>query len=80
LDKKNPEVYYGKGRLYAVFLGDYEKGLSNMCIAYRLYLEMKSSYRTDAEQMINFIYGKMKESGNEKRFNEILKENNININ
>lgn len=80
LDKENPEVFYGKGRLYAVFLGDYEKGLSNMCIAYRLYLEMKSSYRTDAEQMINFIYGKMKESGNEKRFNEILKENNININ
>jgi tetratricopeptide (TPR) repeat protein len=80
LDTKNPEVYYGKGRLYAVFLGDFEKGLSNMCIAYNLYTEMKSSYRADAEQMINFIFGKMKAAGNEKRFDEILKEYNINRN
>jgi tetratricopeptide (TPR) repeat protein len=80
LDSANAEVFYGKGRLYAVQLHDYEKGLSNMCVAYNLYIKQNSPYRSDAEQMINYIYGKMKEQGNEKRFAEILKENNIKIN
>ncbi|MCE2994927.1 MAG: tetratricopeptide repeat protein [Cyclobacteriaceae bacterium] len=80
IDRNNAEVFYGKGRLYAIHLNDYEKGLSNMCVAYNLYIDQKSPYRSDAEQMINYIYGKMKEAGNEKRFLEILKENKIEIN
>lgn len=78
LDPKNPEVYYGIGRTYAVYLSDLEKGLDNMCKAYNIYIEQKSPYRSDAEQMISYIFGEMKKGGKEKRFDEILKENHIN--
>ncbi len=78
VDKNNPEVYYGAGRVYAVYLSDYEKGLDNLCIAYNLYVEQKSPYRSDAEQVISYIYGEMKKQGKEKRFTEILKEHHIN--
>lgn len=77
LDNQNPEVYYGIGTVYFLYKNDNEKGLQNMCKAYNLYAEQKSPYRTDAEKIINHIYVKMKKNGNEKRFNEILKENHI---
>lgn len=77
IEKDNPEVYYGIGNIYANYMGDYEKGLSNMCKAYNLYTQQKSPYRTDAEKIINIIYVQMKKQGKEGRFNEILKENNI---
>jgi len=78
LDKNNPEVYYGIGRIYVVYLEDYENGLQNLCKAYNIYTDQKSPYRTDAEAMISMAYGAMKKQGKEKRFNEILKENHIN--
>lgn len=77
VDKDNPEIFYGIGNIYAVYLQDYEKGLSNMCKAYNMYIAQKSPYRTDAEKVINAIYQEMKKQGKEARFNEILKENNI---
>ena len=77
LDKNNPEVFYGIGNIYAFDLLDLEKGLSNMCKAYNLYIEQKSPYRTDAEKIINSIYAEMKKQGKLARFDEILKENNI---
>jgi tetratricopeptide (TPR) repeat protein len=80
IDKNNPEVYYGIGNVYASNLNDYEKGLDNMCKAYNLYIELKSPYRADAEQMINIIYSEMKKQGKEKEFNKILKANNISQN
>ena len=78
LDPKNPEVFYGIGQIYSVELNDQEKGLQNMCKAYNLYVTQKSPYRTDAEKMIGMIFTEMKKQGKEIRFNEILKENNIN--
>jgi tetratricopeptide (TPR) repeat protein len=78
LDKDNPEVYYGIGRVYAVYLQDYEKGLDNLCKAYNLYDEQKSPFRTDAESLIAGIYQEMKKQGREKKFKEILKANHIN--
>ena len=78
LYKSNPEVYYGLGRIYAINLKDYENGLSNTCVAYNLYVDQSSPYRTDAETMITFIYAEMKKEGKEEKFLEILKENNIN--
>ncbi|MDD4972098.1 MAG: tetratricopeptide repeat protein [Paludibacter sp.] len=78
LDAKNPEIYYGIGRIYATYLNEYEKGLENMCKAYNLYDKAKSPYRTDAENVIGFIFLDMKKQGKADRFNEILKENNIN--
>lgn len=77
IDKNNPEVYYGLGNVYASDLKDYEKGLDNMCIAYNIYIEQKSPYRTDAEKMINIIYAEMKKQGKVEEFNKILKANNI---
>lgn len=77
LDDKNPEIYYGIGRIYAANLNDYEKGLDNMCKAYNLYVALKSPYRTDAEKVISIIYNQMKEKGKEETFNKILKQHNI---
>jgi tetratricopeptide (TPR) repeat protein len=79
VDKDNPEVYYGMGRLYVVYLEDYENGLQNLCKAYNIYTDQKSPYRTDAESMISMAYREMKKQGKEKRFTEILKENHINV-
>ncbi len=77
IDKNNPEIFYGIGNIYAFDLKDLEKGLSNMCKAYNLYIEQKSPYRTDAEKVITSIYSEMKKQGMLTRFDEILKENNI---
>jgi tetratricopeptide (TPR) repeat protein len=77
LDNKNPEVYYGIGQIYSLELKNYEKGLDYMCKAYVKYTEQKSPYRVDAEKVISIIYSEMKKNGNEDRFNEILKLNNI---
>ena len=80
IDSNNPEIYYGIGQIYALYLNDYEKGLDNMCKAYNMYIEQKSPYRTDAEKVINLIYSEMKKQGKEDNFNEILKSNNISQN
>jgi tetratricopeptide (TPR) repeat protein len=77
IDKNNPEIYYGIGHVYTMNLNDYEKGLANMCIAYNMYIEQKSPYRSDAEKVINIIYTEMKKVGKEARFTEILKEHHI---
>jgi tetratricopeptide (TPR) repeat protein len=77
LDKNDPEVYYGLGETYALYLKDYEKGLDNMCKAYTLYTKQQSPYRTDAEKIIGSIYSEMKKQNKLSRFHEILKENHI---
>lgn len=76
-DNKNPEVYYGIGQIYAMYLNDHEKGLGFMCKAYNLYIEANSPYRTDAEKVISVIFAEMKKQGKEDKFYEILKANNI---
>jgi len=80
LDENNPEVFYGIGQVYTFYFQDLEKGLTNMCKAYNLYTKQKSPYRSDAEKVIQAIYKEMKGKGNEDRFIEILKENNISTN
>ena len=77
--KSNPEVYFGIGKIYAVNLKDFEKGLDNMCKAYNIYVETSSPYRTDAEKIISFISLEMTKNGEEEKFNEILLENKINV-
>jgi tetratricopeptide (TPR) repeat protein len=77
IDKNNPEVFYGIGNVYVTNLKEYEKGLDYLCKAYNMYVEQKSPYRADAEQLIGYVYGEMKKLGNEEKFNEILKANNI---
>ena len=80
LDKNDPEVFYGIGETYSLYLNDYEKGLENMCKAYNLYVEQKSPYRADAESIISTIYGEMKKQNKVDSFNEILEQNHITVN
>ncbi len=80
LDSSDPEIFYGIGQIYALYLNEYEKGLDYLCKAYNIYVEHSSPYRADAEKIINIVYGEMKKQGKEGRFNEILKSNNINPN
>ncbi len=77
LDENNPEIFYGIGQIYAIYLKDYENGLDNMCKAYVMYINLKSPYRTDAEKIINIIYQQMEKEGKVEKFNAILKANNI---
>lgn len=78
LDKKNPEGYYGLGRALAMQDRD-EEAVAAICKAYMLYVETKSPYRTDAEQVMGALYHKMKDNKKAKAFKNILKENNIDI-
>lgn len=80
IDPKNPEVFYGIGQIYAVYLSDNEKALNNLCIAYNIYVDQNSPYRTDAEKLISMVFSNMKKDGKEKLFNEILEKNNIKSN
>lgn len=73
----DPEVYYGMGQVYFNNLNNNEKALDYICKAYRIYNEQKSPYRSDAEAVIGFIYNKMKAENKLDKFNEILKNNNI---
>lgn len=75
----NPEVFYGMGHTYISYLEEYEKGLSNLCKAYNIYVKQKSPYRSDAEQLINVAYTEMKKRGKEALFMEILKEHHISM-
>lgn len=79
VDPKNPEVYYGIGNIYALYLFDYEKALDNLCQAYNIYVDQKSPYRTDAEKLINVVYSEMKKQGKESVFKEILKKYHISM-
>jgi tetratricopeptide (TPR) repeat protein len=79
IDKNNPEVYYGIGNIYTRYLQNYEEGLNYMCKAYKLYIEQKSPYRTDAENLIAIIYSEMKKQGKEEDFRQILNANDINL-
>jgi len=78
IDSKNAEVYYGIGQTCVVYTGEYEKGLDNLCKAYRIYVESKSPYRSDAEKLIQYVYEAMKKQGNEAQFHEILKRHDLN--
>lgn len=77
MDSLNPESYYGMGVIYTFYVTNYEKALHNICIAYRIYLDKKSPYRTDAEKMLSTIFRKMSQDGQEERFHEILSEHNM---
>ena len=79
IDKDNPEVAYGIGSIYALKLNEYEKALDYMCQAFNAYTQMKSPYRSDAEQIISIIYQEMKKEGKEETFKTILKENGIDM-
>ncbi len=73
----DPEIFYGIGNIYTYAIPNMEKALHNMCKAYKLYIEQKSPYRSDAEKAISYIFGQMKKDNKEDVFNKILKEYNL---
>ena len=79
LDTTNAEVYYGIGLLHVNEFNDYEKGLTNICKAYNLFVQQESAYSTDLESFIKELYARMKKQGKKDKFIAILKENNIPI-
>jgi len=76
----DPEVYYGIGQIYYEHLKEYEKSLDYMCKAYNIYTETKSPYRTDAQNIIGYIYKIMKDKNQTDLFKTILKKNKLNPN
>lgn len=76
-DPSNPETYYGIGQIYFQYLENYEKSLDYMCKAYKIYVEQKSPYRSDAENIISLIYKEMKAKNNLDTFNATLDKHQI---
>lgn len=76
-DAKDPEGYFGRGRVYFIQKNDLETSLDNFCKAYNIYIEAKSPYAADAQRMIGILFQEMKKAKKEAAFDRILKENNI---
>lgn len=74
----DPETFYGLGQIYSEDKIDLESALDNFCKAYTIYIANNSPYRSDAEKNISYLYARFKKEGKEKKFDEILKNNNIN--
>ena len=71
------EAYFGPGRIYFIYKKDNEKALDYLCKAYLKYIQSKSPYRVDAENIISLIYKEMKAQNKTDVFDQILKDNNI---
>lgn len=76
--KKDPEAYYGLGRMY------FEKrelmpAVDNMMQAYRLYIEMDSPYKQDAAANLGAMYDFLEKEGKLDIFRAAAKKNKINL-
>ncbi|MFM2359124.1 MAG: hypothetical protein RLY16_1117 [Bacteroidota bacterium] len=74
---EDAEAYFGPGRIYFIYKKDNEKALDYLCKAYLKYIQSKSPYRVDAENIISLIYKEMKAQNKTDVFDQILKDNNI---
>lgn len=75
----NPEGYFGAAKIY-VSTEDYETALNYAFYAHKMYLEQKSDYVKDTEQLVKTIYNKMKEQNKLDIFMQKAKEYGITIN
>ena len=73
---ENPEGYYGSGKTNLI-LGNNEIALRNTLIAMILYDKQSSTKMSDAETLLGFVQAKMKQENELEKFNQILKEYNI---
>lgn len=75
---KDPEGYFGLAKM--LFLtGDYENALDNLFIAYRIYSDTGSPYKSDAEQLVSIINAKLTELNKLDLLEKKAKEHNIQI-
>ncbi|TYB69027.1 tetratricopeptide repeat protein [Bizionia saleffrena] len=73
---ENPEGYYGSGKTNLI-LGNNEIALRNALIAMILYDNQNSNKISDAETLLGFVNAKMKEENELEKFDQILKEYNV---
>lgn len=78
LYKKDPEAPYGLGRMYFE-KKEYMEAVDNMMQAYRLYIEINSPYKQDAETNLKIMYRTLKEEGKLDIFKAAAKKNKINL-
>jgi len=75
----DPEGYYGIS-LIQYTNNQYEKGLENMIIAYTLYTEQQSPYRSDAAGKIGYMYNDLKKQDKLAIFNKTAAKYNLKFN
>ena|SRR5690606_34864658 len=73
---ENPEGYYGSGKTNLI-LNNNEIALRNTLIAMILYDKQSSTKISDAETLLGFVHAKMKQENELEKFNQILKEYNV---
>ena len=73
---ENPEGYYGSGKTNLI-LDKNEIALRNTLIAMILYDKQSSTKISDAETLLGFVHAKMKQENELEKFNQILKEYNV---
>lgn len=73
---ENPEGYYGSGKTNLI-LDNNEIALRNTLIAIILYNKQNSTKISDAENLLGFVHAKMKRENGLEKFNQILKEYNV---
>lgn len=75
----DPEGYFGLSQC-GLLLEDYELAADNIFPAYKLYSEVKSPYKQDAEAVLSAVYKGMKENGNLDKFREYAAKYKITLN
>src|SRR5690606_3061712 len=73
---ENPEGYYGSGKTNLI-LNNNEIALRNTLIAMILYDKQSSTKISDAETLLGLVHAKMKQENELEKFNQILKEYNV---
>lgn len=73
------EGYYGTGRVFYL-MGDYENSLDYLFIAHKIYLNQKSDYVSDTENLISVIHDKLKNLNKLEIFNQKARQYGISVN
>lgn len=75
----NPEGFFGEAKIY-ILKAEYETALDYAFYTQKMYVNQKSQYVKDTENMILQIHDKMKEQNKLDVFNRKAKEQGINVN
>ncbi|WP_345955119.1 tetratricopeptide repeat protein [Mucilaginibacter sp. PAMB04168] len=76
---QDAEGYFGAGKLQAI-AANYEVALDDIFTAHLLYAKNNSAYVKDSQQLVAYVYTKMKANNQEDAFMKKAKQYNININ
>ncbi|SCY35037.1 Tetratricopeptide repeat-containing protein [Nonlabens sp. Hel1_33_55] len=74
----DPEGYFGLSQC-GLLLKDYELAADNIFPAYKMYAEVNSPYKQDAEKVLSAVYQGMKENGTLDKFREYAEKHKVEI-